>query len=111
MISFDVVREAALEMPDVESSESARGPALKLRGKLMACPASHKSAEPDTIMVRVSIKEREKLIDENPDLYYVTDHYRDYPALLVRLAKIDRTTLKSLLGASWLFVSEKAARK
>ena len=77
----------------------------------MACPAIHKSAEPDTLMVRVSINERDKLIAENPDLYYVTEHYKNYPSLLVRLSKIDHVTLRNLLGTSWLFVSEKAARK
>lgn len=55
MIDFDVVSEVALKLPDVEGVVSSRGPALKVRGKLMACPAIDKSAEPDTVMVRVSL--------------------------------------------------------
>jgi hypothetical protein len=109
MISFDLVREIALELPDVEATESSRGPGLKVHGKLMACPAIHKSAEPATLMVRVSKDEREKRIAKDPDVYYVTDHYRNYPALLVRLSEIDRDSLENLLGCSWRFVYEKAA--
>jgi hypothetical protein len=110
MIDFDVVREMALKLPDVEGVVSSRGPAIKVRGKLMACPAIDKSAESDTVMFRVSMAEREKRIAENPDVYYVTDHYRNYPALLVRMRKIDRKTLDELLGCSWRFVFEKGAR-
>lgn len=109
-MDFDVVREIALSLPDVEASESARGPGLKVCGKLMACPAIHKSAEPDTLMVRVSMEEREKRIADYPGVYYITDHYRKYPALLVRLAKIDRDSLENLLGCAWRFVYEKTAR-
>jgi len=110
MINFDLVREAALKLPDVEGVVSSRGPAVKVRRKLMACPAIDKSAEPDTLMVRVSQAEREKRIAKNPDLYYVTDHYQNYPALLVRMPKMDRESLDELLGCSWRFVYEKGAR-
>ena len=111
MIEFNLVRDIALKLPDVRATDSARGPSLKLRGKLMACAATHKSAEPDTLMVRVSMAEREKRIAQDPAVYYLTEHYRDYPALLVRLSKIDRAALENLLGCSWQFVYEKAASK
>lgn len=110
MIDFDDISEMALKLPDVEGVVSSRGPALKVRGKLMACPAIHKSAEPDTVMIRVSMAEREKRIAENPDVYYVTDHYQNYPALLVRMPRIDREMLDELLGCSWRFVFEKGTR-
>jgi hypothetical protein len=106
MIDFDLVRDIALKLPEVQATESARGPGLKVRGRLMACPAVHRSAEPNTLMVRVSMEERERRIEANPDIYYVTDHYRKYPALLVRLSKIERNSLEELLTCSWQFVFE-----
>jgi hypothetical protein len=109
MIDFILVQEIALKLPDVTATESSRGPGLKAHGKLMACPATHKSAESDTLMVRVSKDERESRIAGDPREYYVTDHYRDYPALLVRLSEIDRESLEDLLGCSWRFVHEQAA--
>ena len=111
MINFDLVRDIALRLPDVEATESSRGPGLKVCGKLMACPAIHKSVEPETLMVRVSKDEREERIAKDPDVYYITDHYRSYPALLVRLSKIDQDSLANLLGCSWRFVYEKAVSK
>jgi hypothetical protein len=106
MIDFDLVRGIALRLPDVQASDSARGPALKVRGRLMACPAIHKSAEPNTLMVRVSMEERDQRIATNSDVYYVTDHYRKYPALLVRMSKIERDSLEDLLTCSWRFLFE-----
>lgn len=53
MIDFDVVRELALALPEVEASTIHGAPSLKVRGKLLACPALHRSAEPDTLAVRL----------------------------------------------------------
>jgi len=55
MIDFDVVREIALALPDVEESTIHRAPSLKVRGKLLTCPALHVSAEPNSLMVRTDL--------------------------------------------------------
>ena len=104
-IDFDTVLEIARSMPGVQDSASPRGIGLKTRGKLVACTAVHKSAEPDSLMVRMDPEERELLLATEPDTYYLTDHYRGYPAILVRLSKIDRTTLRRLLKDAVQFVS------
>ena len=106
--NFNVVREIALALPDVEESTIHGAPSLKVRGKLLACPAIHRSAEPDTIAVRIDRAERAKLVEVEPDIYYVTDHYENYPTVLVRLPRINRTALKKLLEMAWHFVSPKA---
>jgi len=106
IVTFDVVRSIGASLPDVKDASGSRGTALKLKGKLMACKAIHKSAEPDSLMVRVSLKRREELLKENTEAYYLTDHYEPYPAILVRLSRIRRTPLKELLTESWEFVRE-----
>src|SRR6185369_2880043 len=78
-IDFDVVREIALALPGVEESTIYGAPALKVRGKLLTCPAIHRSAEPDTIAIRIDRAERAKLLEAEPSIYYVTDHYLNYP--------------------------------
>ena len=108
VMNFDVVREIALALPDVEESTIHGAPSLKARGKLLACPAIHRSAEPDTIAVRIDRAERAKLVENEPDIYYVTDHYENYPTVLVRLPRINRAALKKLLEIAWLFVSAKS---
>jgi hypothetical protein len=109
-IDFDKVREIALTLPDIEASESPRGPSLKMHGKLMACPAIHRSAEPDSLMVRVDSEQRERLMAAEPDTYYVTEHYIKHPAVLVRLSRISLDSLANLLGISWRFLAERNAR-
>lgn len=108
LIDFGVVREIALALPDVEESSIHGAPSLKLRGKLLACPAIHKSAEPDTLAIRIGFDQRAELLEAEPGVYYVTPHYVKYPTVLVRLSRIDRKSLKELLGMAWSFVSLKA---
>jgi hypothetical protein len=66
----------------------------------MAGLASHSSAEPDTLVVRSDFEERDRLIEDASDTYYVTDYYEKYPLVPVRLARIDRDALRDLLSVS-----------
>ena len=106
-IDFDVVREIALALPDVEESTIHGAPSLKVRGRLLTCPALHGSVEPNTLAVRIDFDQRAELIGAEPSVYYVTDHYVNYPTVLVRLSRIDRNSLRDLLGMAWRFVSSK----
>lgn len=90
-INIDVVRDIALSLPDVEESSLHGVPAFKLRRKLLACPAIHRSAEPDTLAVRINFDERMRLIAAEPAAYYLTEHYEKHPMMLVRLAQVDRS--------------------
>ena len=106
-IDFDVVREIALALPDVEESTIHGASSLKVRGRLLTCPALHRSAEPNTLAVRIDFDRRAELIAAEPSVYYVTDHYVNNPTVLVRLSRIDRNSLRDLLGMAWRFVSSK----
>ena len=109
-VDFDVVRQIALVLPDVEESTIHGAPSLKVRGRLLTCPAIHKSAEPSSLAVRIGLDQRAKLLVAEPEIYYVTDHYANYPVVLVRLSRIRRSSLRRLLRMSWLFVSSKTQR-
>ena len=100
---FEAVRSIGTALPDVKDASGSRGTALKLKGRLLACEAIHKSAEPNSLMVRISTKRREALLAQDAEAYYLTDHYAPYPAILVRLSRIRRTALKELLTESWEF--------
>ena len=108
LVDFTVVRKLALELPNVEDVSSPRGVGFKVGGRLLACEATHKSAEPDSLMVRVSVEERARLLADSPLVFYVTEHYVKHPAVLVRLARASRAALRSVLATGWMFVSEKA---
>ena len=107
-IDFDVVREIALALPGVEESSLHGAPSLKVSGRLLTCPAIHKSAEPNSLAVRIGFDQRAELIAAKPHIYYVTAHYVKYPAVLVRLDVIDRSSLRELLDLAWRFVTSNA---
>src|SRR5260370_15131674 len=106
-IDFDTVRTIALGLANVEESTTYGSPALKVHGKLLACIPIHRSAEPDSLAVRIDFDRRAELLAAAPDVYYVTDHYLNYPAVLVRLSRIHSDGLRDLLGMAWRFVSTK----
>ena len=106
-LDFETVKSIALEMPGVEESTAYGSPALKVRGKLLACIPTHKSAEPDSLAVRVDFEQRADLLATDPNVYYVKDHYLNYPVVLVRLSRIHLDALHDLLGMSLRFVSKK----
>ena len=108
---FEVVFDAARALPDVERSTTWGASALTVGGRMLACQAIHKSAEPNSIVVRIPIDQRAELIASDPDVYYVTDHYVNYPSVLVRLSRIHRDSLRDLLGMAWQFASRAPTRR
>ena len=68
-------------------------------------------AEPETLVVRSSYEERESLIEDAPETYYLTDYYRHHPVVLVRLSRIERDALRDLLSVSWRLTSEKVRKR
>jgi hypothetical protein len=100
-----------LALPDVEDGTTYGAHALKVRGKLLTCVAINKSAEPGTLAVRIDFEQRDGLLAEAPETYYLTDHYRNYPVVLVRLSRIRVDELRDLLGAAWRFVTSRPEKK
>ncbi|MEP7365725.1 MAG: hypothetical protein ABI972_20930 [Acidobacteriota bacterium] len=83
-------------------------PALKVRGKLMACIAVHRSAEHDSLVLCVDAVDRTELLAADPSVYYVTDHYVGN-VVLVRLGRVTPDALRDLLGMAYKFVTKSAA--
>ena len=111
VIDFDQVRKIALEWPEVEEGTTYGTPALKVRGKLLACIPTNRAAEPDSLAVSVSFERRDELLATDPDVYYLKDHYRDYPVVLVRLSRIHVDALRDLLWMGWGFAKEMGRRR
>jgi len=110
-ITFDSVREIARQLPDVEETTTWGAPTLKVRGKLLTCIPTNKAAEPDSILVAVDFERRAELLEEAPEIYYLPDHYKGYPGVLVRLSKIRHDALEGLLRGAWTFVTRKPERR
>ena len=110
--AFEIVRAVGLALPDVEATIKYDGsPVLKVGGSFMAGLATHPSAEPDTLVIRHGLDEREGLIEDAPETYYLTDYYRPYPLVLVRLSQIEPDALRELLSVSWRLTLAKVRRR
>jgi hypothetical protein len=109
---FEIVQTVGLELPDVKGAVRYDGsPVLKAAGCFMAGLASHPSAEPETLVVRYDIDDREALLEDAPETYYLTDYYRPYPVVLARLSQLNRDALHDLLSVSRRLTLAKARRR
>jgi hypothetical protein len=110
-VAFDVVRELAAALPGVEESTMYGSPALKLRGKMLACMATNKAADPDSLVVQVGFVNRDLLVVKDPKTYYLRKHYEGYPVVLVRLSVIARDELREILEMAHRHVSATPKRR
>jgi hypothetical protein len=101
-------RKIALSFPGTTEGSHFRQPAIYLNEKFFT-RVHHK--EDAMVILTGSLEMRDVMLEAEPELFFITDHYRNFPALLARLSKLDRKTLKELLTARVLRIAEKAAKK
>jgi hypothetical protein len=109
--SFKTVESIGRTLPDVEVTTTWGQPALKVRGKMFVCIASHKSAEANTLAVMMDFADRDALVEDDPSTYYLKEHYVNYPCVLVRLSRVGVDALRDLITGAHRFVSAKVQRK
>ena len=100
-VSYAQVVQLGRELPEVEESTSYGTPALKVRGKLLV----RLKEDGKTLVLRATFEERERLLAAAPYVFYLTDHYLNYPAVLVRLPLIEREFMRELLAEAWRSVA------
>ena len=107
-MTFDDIRKVALAWPEVEDGTSYGTAALKVRKKMLV---RLKEDGDSLVMPGVPQDERDMLVESQPRIFYFTDHYRDYPMVLIRLSKASRATVEPLLRRHWRTLASKAAVK
>jgi hypothetical protein len=105
--TFEDVREVAHALPGVEDGTSYGTRAIKVRGKLLA----RLHQDMDCLVLRTSLLDREVLMQSAPEIFFITDHYRNYPWILVRLAAVDKRALVELVERAWRLVAPKTVVK
>jgi hypothetical protein len=107
-VRFEAVRKIALAIEGVEETTSYGTPAFKLNGQMVARLRDDLGA----LVIHMNIEDREALIAEDPSTYFVTDHYLEYPYVLVKLARVDPDAMRDLLrGACKLAASSRGTRR
>ena len=108
-MKWDQFVAIACELPEVEASTSyGRRPAVKVRGKFMA---GYNPKEKAFVLRLASVEEQEFLIEMAPDIYFITDHYKGYPAVLARPAKLTRAEARGRLDKAWRLQAPKSLVK
>jgi hypothetical protein len=97
VISFDTVREIAGGLPGAVEGTSYGTPAFHVGKTLFV--RQHQDGE--SLVVRIEPEERAVRVAADPKTYSVTDHYVNYPWVLVRMASVRRRELKELLKDAW----------
>jgi hypothetical protein len=96
-VTYETVRQIALTLPGAEEGTSYGTPACKVKGKLFA--RLHQDGE--SLVIGVDFEEREVLMAAAPEKFYITDHYLNYPWMLVRLSAVRCDEIRDLLIQSW----------
>ncbi len=105
--AFAPVRAAmqATGLPGVEESTWYGTPSFKVKGKSFV-----RLKDPDTLVLLCPLEEKELLIEVEPDIFFETDHYKGWPAVLARLSRIDGEMLQHRLTKAWLMKAPKRLR-
>jgi len=101
-VSVHAARELLLDLPNVVEGRSYGMPSFLLNGRFLA-----RFRDEDTVLVLqlATISEREVLMELDPGAFFFTEHYRNYPAVLVRLAEVAAPLLTDVVTESWRHVS------
>jgi len=91
------VRRIATSLPGVEVGTSYGTIGFRVRKKFLG----RMKEDGETLVIRIEFGEREILCEGEPEVFYFTEHYRNYPAVLVRLAKVDDAELLRLFEQAW----------
>jgi hypothetical protein len=94
--TYETVRRLALALPEVEDGTSYGTPSLHVAGRFIA-----RLREDGVLAIRAGFEERSILMEAHPRAFYVTDHYLNYPAVLVRLAEVRLEVLRDVVEKAW----------
>ena len=96
MATPEDVRQLALTMAHVEERLSYGTPAFYVRRKLFA----RLLEDGDLVVVKIDYDDREHRMKADPETFFITDHYRNYPMMIARLSAMDAEVLRELLDAA-----------
>jgi hypothetical protein len=101
-------RKIALATPGASEGPYFGKPAIFV-GEDYLCRVHDKEAA--LVLRSGSMEMREVMLEAEPKLFYITEHYRNFPVILARLSALDKKTMKELLAARLLRLAQKAAKK
>jgi hypothetical protein len=108
LASWGDVVAFACTLPGVETGTTYGRPAVKLRGKMLAATTA---PDPGSFVLHTALDEKEVLIATDPETFWESDHYRGWPAVLVRYAAPDADRVRTVIARAWWDRASVAQRK
>lgn len=110
--AFALVRRVGLSLPDVTEETKYDGtPVLKAGGIFMAGIATDEDADANSLVVRCEFDDRDLMLEDAPDVYYVTEYHEPYPVVLARVEHLNEDAIRDLLTVSRKMAMRKARRQ
>jgi hypothetical protein len=100
--------DIALRLPGAEESTSYGTPSVRVGGKLLS---RWRSEAEGALAIRCGFLDRQILLQADPEAFFITDHYRDYPMVLVRLDRIGKAALADVVERAWRLVAPKRLQR
>ena len=108
MVSKAQVKKIVLSFPGAEEGTSYGYPSYKVAGKFFT---RLRDEDASLVMAVGSIDERDMLLQADPSVFHITDHYKNYAYVLVRIAKISEKDLRRMLERRWREIAPKKLAK
>ena len=102
--TWSTLCKLAMNLPGVVQGTSYGTPALHVRKKFLA----RLKEDGESVAIKIGFSDRDVLLELDPAAFYLTDHYRPYPAMLVRLRQVRRDLLEQLLEQAWRLQAPKS---
>lgn len=104
MVTEEDIRRVALSLPGSAEKPYNGLPSFRVRGVLFL--RIHEL--PDAFFIRCAgLEERDELLKAEPGRFFITPHYDGYPAVLVRLSRVDLDEMTELATESWRLCAPK----
>jgi len=103
---LDDIVHFTLKLPEVVESTSYGKPALKRGEKLIFA-----RRDEETLSLTCSFEERAVLLEKHSGMFFITDHYLNWPAVVVRLLGAEKKVLQAAVTASWERAGALASRR
>lgn len=100
--SYDRYLKIALALPGVEVSTSYGTPSVKVRGKILS---RWRTEAEGALAIRCDFLDRQTLLQAQPEVFFLTDHYVNYPMILMRIEKASRDVLLDVAERAWRLVA------
>lgn len=104
-VSYSEIRRLALALPGVSEGRAYGGPSLHVGRKFLG----RLREDGETFVLKIDLTKRAQLLESWPDEFFLTEHYRPHPYVLVNLLAAKTTTLKPLIERGWRMIASKKA--